>query len=230
MSSTDHTLSGGQKFWICDFTGEVVEANKVSHTSIHQGSPSYMTNVSGDGSVGLMVVPGAVSSTEHTSQELWLKNVDGEEQSFGVGHIGLPMRVGHVVTVVWIGGGGKTEGRNVAARNHTTGEIRCELERVLSDNFNTLMFSDGAGKGSLTWAAVGAVLGMIFVSVFLREGYLLPGAFFGAFVGLSAYPILGRFKALRGRLFAELSGVVKNRLEAIQAPVCSEPALTGLSK
>lgn len=154
-----HKLSNGQEVWFRTFTGEVLSEKKTVNTSIHQLAPTYTANVDKDGVAGLSVIPGEVYSELQTEHDVWLRDANGKEKMFNLGNIGLPVRSGHIVTVVWGSTEGNKTGHHIGARNHTTNEVLCNVERTVGDGLKDWKLDVGVDAYLWKSIAKGAALG-----------------------------------------------------------------------
>lgn len=143
-----------------------------------------------------MVIPGQVRSTTQTTQDLWLRMADGKEQAISLTDFDLPVREGHLVSVLWGGPAWSDSGYCFGARNHTTGEVRCDVT-VLGHSLKEWHLSVGAGSSMALWtfgAAVGLALPAYFVAsggVDNKAAMALGGAIVGGLVGLMAWVFVG---------------------------------------
>lgn len=144
------TLSNKQEFWAATFTGEVIEANRQTHTHIHQ-TPGHSMGTRG-------YIPGTVYSTQSTSDEVWLRDADGVEQRFELGAHAPAMRVGHKVTVLWGAASHVERGPYLGIYNHTSGERVCSIKRAGAQYRSVLGIKPRLGGHLLGWATTGAAL------------------------------------------------------------------------
>ena len=159
MTKTTHTLSNGQELWLCTFTGEVLEQRKTSTLVVSQQAPTVLSTS--------MVIPGQVEAKTQSDHEIWLRAADGREQAVHMSDIGLAVRPGHTVTVLWGSTTGNEAGHYFAGRNHTTEEVRSDV-LALGRELRSWHLSVGAGTSFLLWVVATALVGGLL-------GFLLAG-------------------------------------------------------
>jgi hypothetical protein len=105
MAAVSNVSVGGRRISIYRFTGEVIDSQRSSETSITSHSN------------------GQVSSQTYHYNEIFLKDKEGKEISVEVASAGVPIRPGNTVTVAWGILGGKDKGPYTTVYNHDTGGI-----------------------------------------------------------------------------------------------------------
>lgn len=206
-----NTLSNGQEIWVSTFTGEVLSAEKSTSTSIHQTAATVLSKD--------LVIPGTVYSTTHVSQDVWLRSSEGAEKHVDIGHIGLSIRPGHIITVAW----GQTQhhdkGNYFAARNHTIDESRCDVMAALGDGMKDWKLRVGAGVHLFMWIAGFTLGGALIAGLGTGDHYYnwaqkaLEHAVLGGIGGV----IVGFFLGGTVGVNISLNGKVKGLLEEINA-------------
>jgi len=93
------------------FTGTVLSTRKEKETRVSSQSVGTANNPQVH-----------VTSTTVNHHELFLKDADGEEQSFQLVDLDFPCREGNLVTIVWAIPENKERGPFVHVRNHNTNE------------------------------------------------------------------------------------------------------------
>lgn len=97
----------GNPIWLCVSVGEVVSQHKWSQTSVCTRANADVVSVS------------SVVSEKH---EFWIKEADGKEVGVKLTDGGFQVRDGQKVWVAWAGKQGQDYGRNLFARNVTSGD------------------------------------------------------------------------------------------------------------
>lgn len=146
-------LSNGQEVWMSTFTGEVVSSDTSSAMSIHQDAATVLRDK--------LVIPGTIHSRTTVSHEVWLRSADGKELQVDLGAIGLPLRPGHVVTVAWGATQSLKQGSTLGARNHDTGEVRCDVLKAVGGDLKGWKLDVGAAGSFWRWTISGTVVGAI---------------------------------------------------------------------
>jgi len=184
MTSTV-TLSNGQRIWMNVATGEVLDVSKSQATSIEQGAPMVLS----DGKT-TTVVPGRISSRTDVASELWLRMPDGQERSFNIRSVHVPVRAGHRMSVLWGAPVGHEDGWNFGARNHTTGKSSVDLVGAVGTDLKEWKLRFGGNLAYLGVIAAGMLLGAAVAFVKTdssdRLGYAVVGAIAGGFLGFIA--------------------------------------------
>ena len=204
-------LSNGQGFWVSTFTGQILSAENSTSTSIHQTAATVLSKD--------LVIPGTVYSKTHVNQEVWLRSNEGIEKQVGIGHIGLPIRPGHIITVAWGQTQPHDQGSYFAARNHTTGDSRCDVLAALGEEMKKWELKAGAGLHLLGWIVGSTLTGALIAAVGTGDHYYnrfqasLEHALFGAVIGF----IVGFFFGSTFGVNISLNGKVKGLLEEINA-------------
>ncbi len=184
MTSTV-TLSNGQRIWMNVATGEVLDASQSQATSIEQGAPMVLS----DGRA-TTVVPGRISSRTDVASELWLRMPDGQERSFNIRNVHVPVRAGHRMSVLWGAPVGHDEGWNFGARNHTTGKSGVDLVGAVGTDLKKWKLQLGGNLAYLGAIATGMLLGaaisFLNTSSSNRLDYAVVGAIAGGLLGFMA--------------------------------------------
>jgi hypothetical protein len=107
------------------FTGEVVDEKKWATTHVSGSGGGY--NV-GSGQQN----PVTISSVTTTHDQFFLRNENGQEMAVEMANVGLALRKGHRLTVIWGIMRGQERGPFVAVYNHTTGSVNAIPSRVTS--------------------------------------------------------------------------------------------------
>jgi len=188
MSLVEPTLSNGQVIRLATLTGTVISASKASQTAVSQDAPIVLS--------AKTVIPGQIRSTTQTTQDLWLRMADGKEQAISLTDFDLPVREGHTVSVLWGGPAWSEGGSCFGARNHTTGDVRCDV-MVLGHSLKEWRLSVGAGSSMALWT-FGTALVLALPAFFVSGGgtenkaaMALGAAMLGGFVGLMAWVFVG---------------------------------------
>lgn len=105
MAAVNSVSVGGRNISIYRFTGEVIDSQRSSETSITSHNN------------------GQVSSYTYHYNEIFLRDKEGKEISVEVASAGVPVRPGNVVTVLWGILGNKDKGPYTTVFNHDTGNI-----------------------------------------------------------------------------------------------------------
>lgn len=176
MTTHEITLSNGQTVWLTTLSGTVLSVHQSERTSVHQDAPLVLSKD--------MVIPGQVSSTTRTRLQLWLRMPNGQERAMELVDVQVPVREGHEVSVV-TGGRSQTQDQlPFGIRNHTTGEMMCDVTR-LGAALRRWKLNIGAGMSLLRWTGVFTiVLGL--VGWFNGGRHAPTWAFFGAIGGAVA--------------------------------------------
>jgi hypothetical protein len=151
-------LSNGRSVAMDAFTGEVIESSRSQAIAIEQGAATVLSPN--------LVIPGQLSSRINDTTAVWLRSADGREKQFDLHNMGLPMRTGHRVSVLWTGPEIGRPGWFIGARNHTTQETKVALMAGAGSNAREFKLDTG---GNLT-------LALIFL------GFVVLGAVVGLFV------------------------------------------------
>lgn len=214
--TSKHTLSNGQGIWLKSFTGEVLSEARHFHTSISQADPIVLSDK--------LVAPGAIHSAEHESHRVWLRDAAGAEKEVDLANVKLSLRPGHVVTAVWGSSETNAKGTYLAARNHTTGELRHDVVAALGDDLKQWQLDIGLWPSFFKWAGAGALFGIILLEWFSRnERGGTPLSLFFVWAMVGCIPVLtlwGIFGIRLGpnkranELVLEINNVVKDRLLA----------------
>jgi hypothetical protein len=99
MAAVSNVSVGGRQISIYRFTGEVIDSQRSSETSITSHNNTYHYN------------------------EIFLRDKEGKEISVEVASAGVPVRPGNTVTVLWGILGSKDKGPYTTVYNHDTGTI-----------------------------------------------------------------------------------------------------------
>jgi hypothetical protein len=188
MPLIEHALSNGQRIRLVTLTGTVVGTQQDSWTSVNQGAATVLSKD--------LVIPGQVYSTTHVKQEVWLRGADGKEQCVELAGFNIPAREGHVVSVLWGGPARRESGGCFGARNHTTGEVRCDVT-VLGQSLKEWKLKVGAGSSLALWTLGAALILSLWAFSASRGGIdkkaamALGAALVGGFVGLGAWVFVG---------------------------------------
>jgi hypothetical protein len=188
MTKTTHTLSNGQELWLCTFTGEVLEQRRTSTLAVTQQAATVISTS--------MVIPGQVEAKTQSEHEIWLRAADGRERAVHMSDIGLLVRPGHTITVLWGSTAGNEDGQYFAGRNHTTEEVRSDV-LALGRELRSWHLSVGAGASFLWWvvatALVVGLLGFVLTSGSLENRFSLAlgGLIVGAVLGFAAWSLVG---------------------------------------
>ncbi|EUJ09741.1 hypothetical protein Meth11DRAFT_0542 [Methylophilaceae bacterium 11] len=105
MAAVNNVSVGGRSISLYRFTGEVIDSQRSSETSITSHSN------------------GQVSSYTSHYNEIFLRDKEGKEISVEVASAGVPVRPGNTVTVLWGILGNKDKGPYTTVYNHDTGNI-----------------------------------------------------------------------------------------------------------
>jgi hypothetical protein len=105
MAAVNNVIVGGRNISIYRFTGEVIDSQRSSETSITSHNN------------------GQVSSYTSHYNEIFLRDKEGKEVSVEVASAGVPVRAGNTVTVLWGILSGKDKGPYTTVYNHDTGNI-----------------------------------------------------------------------------------------------------------
>jgi hypothetical protein len=188
MNLSQPILSNGQGIRLLTLTGIVLSASKSSRMLVDQDAPTVLSKD--------FVIPGRVHASTQTTQELWLQTDDGKEQAVDLTGINLPVRDGQVVSVVYGGPAWSEGGGCFGARNHATGDVRCDIT-VLGSSLKEWRLAVGAGSSLALWIFATA-LAIALPAFALSRGGLenkaamaLGGAFIGAFFGFVAWLFIG---------------------------------------
>jgi hypothetical protein len=188
MNLSQPILSNGQGIRLLTLTGTVLSASKSSRMLVDQDAPTVLSKD--------FVIPGRVHASTQTTQELWLQTDDGKEHAVHLTGINLPVRDAHVVSVVYGGPAWSEGGHCFGARNHATGDVRCDVT-VLGNSLREWRLAVGAGSSLALWIFVTA-LAIALPAFALSGGGLekkgamaVGGAIVGAFVGLVAWVFIG---------------------------------------
>ncbi len=178
------TLHNGQQVRLTTFTGEVVEAGKSNSVEIHQGDALVLSKD--------VVVPGRISSTTHVTSEVWLRQSDGLERSFKLKNVGVPVRLGHRLSVVSAAPAQESRDWLIGSRNHSTREMKVSLLSALGDNASRFKLDAGGNLQLLglflAFPVVGAILCLIFSS---NTPHVEDRLMIGALLGVVASIVLG---------------------------------------
>lgn len=90
-------------------TGTVINTSKTSTTQVHGGGSVHQ----GTGSI-------SVSSTSTIHDQIFIKDIDGNEKSYKLSGFDVACREGNEITVMWAIKEGKEEGPYIAVLNHST--------------------------------------------------------------------------------------------------------------
>lgn len=186
MPIVEHTLSNGQAIRLETFTGTVVSADKSSRTSVHQEAAEALSADT--------VIPGRIYSTTRTDQALWLRTADGKERSVTLRDLSLPVREGHLVSVLWGGPAHDERTYLFGAFNHTADALRCDVG-VLKERLREWKLSIGTASSFMLWtfglAAIGALWAYLGTDSSDRFGLAFMAGFVGTFVGAFVWTFVG---------------------------------------
>lgn len=218
-----HTLSNGQEVWIKMFTGVVLSSEKSETVTVHEGMrlPDAKGNLQ----------PGAIYSKTHNHHVVWLRADDGTEREVNIGDIGLPLREGHQVTVAGGHRSGEAAGPYFAARNHSTGEERCDLYKAVGSSIGEWKLKTGLGWHICGWALGCSILAFLatFVSYSGRDK-LSPAlilGFLAFFPGLVVGGFAANFSggmAKAEALMAEINRFTSDAMKAELSPTAKAKA------
>ncbi|HEU4460872.1 MAG TPA: hypothetical protein VFR90_17255 [Methylibium sp.] len=223
MKVTEHKLDNGQSIRLQSLTGTVISASTSTTTSIHQSAPEVLNRYT--------VLPGQIHSRTHTKHSVWLRLEDGHEHSVDLDDLSLPVREGHVVSLVY--GGPTWSGTTwlFGARNHTTGKVFCDV-LCLKEVLRQWKMSIGIGRSFLTWTLTGALLpGLIsFLTVPPKDRLVMAAmmSIVGAVVSFFCWLFFGMMGGFEGRAAAlteEISELGLKALKAEPAPRREESAV-----
>lgn len=123
----DIQLSPTKKFWLNHATGTVISKSVHSRTTVHGGGISVINNT---------VYSPPVTSSTRISQEVWIRDSEGEDHQF---HALVPIAEGQVVTLFWGNEAGQDKGPYRAIYNHSSKRMTpIDLSVSFKDEHNEL--------------------------------------------------------------------------------------------
>lgn len=173
-------LSNGRTVAMDAFTGEVIESSRSQTSTVEQDAATVLSKD--------LIIPGQIRSRTDVTAEVWLRSAAGREKQFNLQNIGLPMRVGHRVSVLWTGPEVGRPGWFTGARNHTTGETRIALMAGAGSNAKEFRL-DAGGNVTLVAIFVGLIVVGAVVGLFMSDSReiaqrLVVGGLFGFLASL----------------------------------------------
>ncbi len=155
MASSEHKLSNGQMFTIVTTTGTVLSTRRDHKLQIHQSAATLSPHGA--------VLPGEVTSTSRSRQEVWIKTEDGKEVAVMLNRFTVPVREGQQISVAAGAPTGASKEVVFAIRNHTaeTSEGAIAPMRAALEDWKLEV---GARASVARWALVPALLcgGLVF--------------------------------------------------------------------
>lgn len=186
---TTHSLSNGQEIWTSTFTGVLVDRSIKSNVVVQQDGPTVLRTS--------VVVPGQIRVTDVSTDELWLQDDHGQERAISMNDIGLAVRIGHRVSVVWGSTPWNETGPYFGARNHSTGELRVDLVAAVGQNLRQWGLNTGAASSLALWTVLPAALTALIAFAVSggnaenRLALALGGLIAGGIAGFISWALLG---------------------------------------
>ncbi len=203
MASSEYKLSNGQAFRLVTTTGTVLSTTRDHKLQIHQGAATILPQGT--------VLPGGITSSTRTTQEVWIKTSNGKEEAVKLESFTVPMREGHQISVVSGSPLGSEQQTVFGVRNHTADRTEARvapMRGVLSD----WKLDVGASASVARWALVPAALfgGLVFFKMDPsgdRPLFAAMAAGFGAILGISAWLNVGSGMGTKARTDALLKEI-----------------------
>lgn len=176
-------LSNGRTVEMNTVSGDVIDVARHHAAIVEQDAATVL----GAG----LVIPGHVRSRNVDTSDVWLRTADGREKQFDLRNIGLPIRSGHRISVLWVAPEVGAPGWHIGARNHTTGETRVSLASAVGKNAAQFKLDSG-GNGVLLAIFAGFIAAGAVAGLFMSDSReLAQRLVVGGLLGLVASLILG---------------------------------------